>query len=79
MVSQSWLPSHKRNLATSIADGLHPLPRSQLTSEDPSPHLFLSSSSSPLTASLTEPSRYGNRAGDGDKGDYFGTIGCVEV
>ncbi|GMN22156.1 hypothetical protein TIFTF001_050189 [Ficus carica] len=78
-VSQSWLRSHKCNLATSIADGLQPLPRSRPTSKDPSLHPFLSSSSSPSTASLTEPSRCYNHAGDSDKGDYSGTVCCVDA
>ncbi|GMN68001.1 hypothetical protein TIFTF001_037062 [Ficus carica] len=43
-----------------------------------SPHPFLSSSSSPSTASSTEPSRCDNRADDGDKSDYSGTVGCVD-
>ncbi|GMN32370.1 hypothetical protein TIFTF001_003642 [Ficus carica] len=78
-VSQSWLPNYKCNLATSIADALQPLPRSRPTSKDPSLHPFLSSSSSPSTASFTEPSRCYNHAGDSDKGDYSGTVCCVEV
>ncbi|GMN61131.1 hypothetical protein TIFTF001_030223 [Ficus carica] len=55
------------NLATFVADGV-PIMASELrpTSEDLSPHPILSSSSSPSTASSTEPSRCGNRAGDGD-------------